>query len=72
MLLILISDCSNITEDESGSGIYQLAPKNSEPFDDDGKWTVIQKRVNGDVNFNRAWVEYRERFGDMSDSESFW
>ncbi|KAK3592493.1 hypothetical protein CHS0354_014993 [Potamilus streckersoni] len=29
-----------------------------------GGWTVIQRRVNADVNFFREWVDYKEGFGD--------
>ncbi|CAA9995577.1 unnamed protein product, partial [Nesidiocoris tenuis] len=30
---------------------------------DDG-WTVVQKRKDGSVQFNRAWEEYANGFGD--------
>ncbi|KAL7739226.1 hypothetical protein ACLKA6_015084 [Drosophila palustris] len=28
-------------------------------------WTVVQRRVNGKVNFNRNWREYQAGFGDL-------
>ncbi|XP_062132249.1 fibrinogen-like protein 1 isoform X3 [Drosophila sulfurigaster albostrigata] len=28
-------------------------------------WTVIQRRKDGSVNFNRPWSEYREGFGNL-------
>ncbi|XP_068145624.1 ficolin-2-like [Drosophila tropicalis] len=29
-------------------------------------WIVIQKRINGSLNFFRNWQEYREGFGDLN------
>ena len=36
----------------------------------DNDWTIIQRRVNGDVSFNRPWDEYAAGFGDVDGS--FW
>ncbi|GFR78482.1 angiopoietin-4 [Elysia marginata] len=37
---------------------------------DGGGWIVIQRRTNADVDFNKAWNEYRNGFGDLSGN--FW
>lgn len=54
------------------SGIYQIHPAGIAPFDvlcDSSiagpGWTVIQRRINGSVNFYRNWTEYRNGFGDL-------
>ena len=37
---------------------------------DGGGWTVFQRHQSDAVSFNRNWTEYKNGFGDLSDS--FW
>nr|XP_023647543.1 angiopoietin-2-like [Paramormyrops kingsleyae] len=60
------------------SGIYIVVPSlRAVPVEvfcdmetEGGGWTVIQRRQDGSVNFNRSWKEYREGFGDLK--TEFW
>jgi hypothetical protein len=37
---------------------------------DGGKWTLIQRRINGSVDFYRNWTDYVNGFGDLEGE--FW
>ncbi|XP_010123223.1 PREDICTED: angiopoietin-related protein 7-like [Chlamydotis macqueenii] len=60
------------------SGIYSIMPSvGGMPIEvlcemetEGGGWTVIQRRQDGSVDFNRTWNEYREGFGDLNGE--FW
>ncbi|KAJ8410219.1 hypothetical protein AAFF_G00202000 [Aldrovandia affinis] len=60
------------------SGIYTVVPSLGampvEVFCDmdteSGGWTVIQRRQDGTVNFDRGWREYKDGFGDLH--TEFW
>nr|XP_057928841.1 angiopoietin-related protein 3 [Doryrhamphus excisus] len=70
-------DCSELFERrETRSGIYVIKPKQSEPFNvycemgSDGGSTVIQRRVDGSVDFDQTWEKYEKGFGDLE--KDFW
>ncbi|KGL92463.1 Angiopoietin-related protein 3, partial [Charadrius vociferus] len=58
------------------SGVYTIKPNGSESFDvycemkSGSSWTVIQKRVDGSLDFNQTWDAYTNGFGDLN--EEFW
>ena len=59
-------------------GIYVINPDGKgRPFQvfcnqgsNGGAWVVIQRRLNGSVNFYREWKDYKEGFGDLNGE--FW
>ncbi|XP_072371586.1 fibroleukin [Scyliorhinus torazame] len=72
-------DCASIyLNGESQSGVYTIVPSiggfPTRVFCDmdtaGGGWTVIQRRLDGNTDFNRDWREYREGFGDLP--AEFW
>ncbi|XP_060094269.1 LOW QUALITY PROTEIN: fibroleukin-like [Heteronotia binoei] len=67
-------DCAEIHKQGiQDSGIYTIQPiPLHQPFEahcdmetDGGGWTVIQRRQDGAVDFNRTWKEYRQGFGSL-------
>ncbi|CAM4459236.1 unnamed protein product [Leuciscus chuanchicus] len=70
------ADCSDVYKaGESVSGIYSIYPAGDIPLwvychmvsdgkdEDNGGWTVIQRRMDGRVNFYRPWNQYKRGFG---------
>ncbi|KAJ8251343.1 hypothetical protein GJAV_G00220320 [Gymnothorax javanicus] len=68
-------DCQHALESGGRtSGIYLLRPSNAnrliqawcEQSHDQGGWTIIQRRLDGSVNFFRAWDQYKQGFGNLN------
>ncbi|KAM7027980.1 fibrinogen-like protein 1 [Passerculus sandwichensis] len=72
-------DCASVYSNGlRRSGIYSILPAvRGIPIEvlcemdtEGGGWTVIQRRQDGSVDFNRTWNEYKEGFGDLNGE--FW
>ncbi|NWR29078.1 ANGL5 protein, partial [Tachuris rubrigastra] len=76
-------DCTHIKDtvgsiSKTPSGLYIIHPEGSNyPFEvfcdmdfRGGGWTVVQKRTDGMIPFQRTWSEYLDGFGDLTGE--FW
>ncbi|XP_035691653.1 angiopoietin-related protein 7-like [Branchiostoma floridae] len=74
----VVRDCSDVRSRNVLSGIYPIWPKNftnalyvyCDHGPSGGGWTVLQRRLDGSVNFYRNWTEYKKGFGDLGGE--FW
>eukprot|EP00062_Callorhinchus_milii_P025929 gi/632987464/ref/XP_007882575.1/ PREDICTED: angiopoietin-related protein 4-like [Callorhinchus milii] len=73
----LPSDCDQVyLAGERANGVYRIQPGTALPFPAfcqmtaEGGWTVVQRRMDGTVNFDRLWQEYRNGFGNLN--SEFW
>ncbi|XP_026880344.2 uncharacterized protein fgl2b [Electrophorus electricus] len=71
-------DCSDLKKNMK-NGVYSMTPVGSKHasfhvFCDmeasDGGWTLIQRRLDGTISFNRTWDEYKKGFGSLTGE--FW
>ncbi|XP_061588642.1 angiopoietin-related protein 4 [Cololabis saira] len=75
--IVMAVDCHELfLRGETTSAVYTIQPLNSEPFEvfcemtTDGGWTVIQRRQDGSVDFDRLWPAYEKGFGNLNGE--FW
>ncbi|XP_067653934.1 techylectin-5A-like [Haliotis asinina] len=71
-------DClSLLDQGMTSSGVYSVSPDGGTPFNvycdmasDGGGWTLVQRRVNETVGFDKNWAEYKNGFGSLDGN--FW
>ncbi|CAC5362610.1 Fibrinogen-like protein A,Ryncolin-4,Angiopoietin-related protein 1,Ficolin-3,Ficolin-2,Fibrinogen-like protein 1-like protein,Ryncolin-1,Tenascin-R,Fibrinogen-like protein 1,Fibrinogen C domain-containing protein 1-A,Tenascin-N,Ryncolin-3,Fibroleukin,Fibrinogen C domain-containing protein 1,Ryncolin-2,Angiopoietin-related protein 6,Angiopoietin-related protein 2,Microfibril-associated glycoprotein 4,Fibrinogen alpha chain,Ficolin-1,Fibrinogen C domain-containing protein 1-B,Angiopoietin-4 [Mytilus coruscu len=66
-------DCTELKTVRATSGVYQIFPEKTEGVKaycdmdtESGGWTIIQKRYDDSVNFQRMWTEYENGFGNVN------
>ncbi|CAG2231795.1 Tenascin-R,Ryncolin-2,Angiopoietin-related protein 1,Ficolin-1-A,Ryncolin-1,Ficolin-2,Tenascin,Ficolin-1,Fibrinogen-like protein A,Ficolin-1-B,Microfibril-associated glycoprotein 4,Angiopoietin-related protein 7,Ryncolin-3,Ryncolin-4 [Mytilus edulis] len=65
-------DCTDLKKSNKKSGVYKISSGNSKDLKvycdmttDNGGWSILQRRYDGTVDFQRTWSEYENGFGNV-------
>lgn len=74
---VVAKDCSGYAGAGNKDGVYVINPDGGQSFSvfcdmstSVGGWTVIQRRMDGSIDFYKNWVEYKSGFGSVD--REFW